>query len=84
MEELGELAHAHLKERVPAERVMGIRGTAAEHQAHARDAVGDIIIYLADYCCARGWDLEEIVARTCEKVEHRDWKQHPHTRGPTP
>lgn len=40
MEEAGELAHSHLKE------LQGIRGTAAEHQANARDAIGDISVYL--------------------------------------
>lgn len=39
-EECGELAHCHLKEK------QAIRGTAEEHVANAKDAVGDIIIYL--------------------------------------
>ena len=42
VEELGELAHAVLKKR------QGIRGTTEEHDAAARDAVGDIAIYLLD------------------------------------
>jgi NTP pyrophosphatase (non-canonical NTP hydrolase) len=40
MEELGELAHAHLKAK------QGIRGTQAEHDAAAKDAIGDITVYL--------------------------------------
>jgi hypothetical protein len=40
IEEVGELAHHHLKE------AQGIRGTAEEHQAGARDAIGDIMVYL--------------------------------------
>lgn len=40
IEELGELAHAHLKED------QAIRGTAKEHQAAAKDAIGDISVYL--------------------------------------
>lgn len=40
VEEVGELAHCHLKE------LQGIRGTAEEHQANARDAIGDITVYL--------------------------------------
>ena len=40
-EEVGELCHAHLKQE------QGIRNTT---QANKEDAVGDIIIYLADYC----------------------------------
>lgn len=40
IEELGELSHAHLKE------LQGIRGTNEEHQANAKDAIGDITVYL--------------------------------------
>ena len=68
MEELGELAHAHLKE------VQGIRGTAAKHEAKAKDAIGDIIIYLAHYCTTRGFDLETVVAETWAEVRQRDWQ----------
>lgn len=66
-EELGELAHAHLK----AEQ--GIRGTAEEHRAAKRDAIADCIIFLADYCSCEGFDLEELMVETWEKVEKRDW-----------
>lgn len=40
IEELGELCHAHLKLK------QGIRGTPAEHNAAAQDAIGDIVVYL--------------------------------------
>jgi hypothetical protein len=40
IEELGELAHHHLKER------QGIRGDVAIHQAGAQDAIGDLTIFL--------------------------------------
>lgn len=40
VEEVGELAHAHLKE------LQGIRGTAEEHQANAKDSIGDLCVYL--------------------------------------
>lgn len=40
IEEIGELAHSHLKE------LQNIRGTAEEHQANAKDAVGDATVYL--------------------------------------
>lgn len=73
VEELDELAHAHLKE------LQGIRGTAAEHKAKAKakDAVADTIIFLADYCSARGFDLQEIVEQTWAKVRQRDWRADP-------
>ncbi len=40
IEEVGELAHAQLKE------VQQIRGTKEEHEAAAKDAIGDLIVYL--------------------------------------
>jgi NTP pyrophosphatase (non-canonical NTP hydrolase) len=43
IEELGELSHAHLK------TLQGIRNNE-DHFAAKKDAVGDILIYLADYC----------------------------------
>jgi NTP pyrophosphatase (non-canonical NTP hydrolase) len=69
MEELGELAHAHLKEH------QKIRNTE-NHVENARDAVADITIYLLDYCNARGWNFEELVASTWEMVRQRDWNKH--------
>jgi len=68
MEELGELAHAHLK------AAQGIRRDE-DHDAGARDAVGDIVIYVADYCNAAGYNLEEIVNETWAKVRQRDWRE---------
>lgn len=68
-EEVGELAHSVLK------RGQGIRledddvGPAAE-----RDAVGDIIVYLADFCYRRGYDLEACVREAWDgEVVHREW-----------
>lgn len=66
VEELGELAHAHLKE------AEGIR-TNEDHEENAKDAVADVIIYLADYCTSRGFDLQQIVEDTWSKVKRRDW-----------
>lgn len=71
MEELGELTHSHLKQ------LQGIRGTPEEHVAKAKDAVGDIIVYLADYCTRRGWDLENIVSDVWAEVSKRDWVVYP-------
>jgi len=66
-EEVGELCHAILKQR------QGIRGTHEEHEAKAKDAVGDIVIYLLDVCTRRGWSFAEIVAETWAEVRKRDW-----------
>lgn len=79
LEELGELAHAHLKGE------QGIRGTAGEHAAKGRDAVGDVVLYLADYCSQRGWLLEECVEAAWEEIRDRDWRRYPETgRAPKP
>jgi NTP pyrophosphatase (non-canonical NTP hydrolase) len=72
MEEVGELAHAHLK----AEQ--GIRNNE-DHAANKIDAVADIIIYLSDYCTGQGIDLEQALKETWDKVLKRDWKVNPDT-----
>lgn len=74
-EELGELAHAALKQHE------GIRGTTALHEENGKDAVADIIIFLADYTTARGWDLQEIVEQTWARVKQRDWQADPQNGG---
>ena len=71
VEEIGELAHAHLKEE------QQIRGNTEEHQAAKVDAVADIIIYLADYCWRNNINLEEAVEKTWASVVIRDWVKYP-------
>lgn len=132
IEEIGELAHSHLKE------LQNIRGTAEEHQANAKDAIGDTTVYLLgvlsylkyvpgqygeehrpedafeqfnifnlaefaghlgrvvapfperaasfcegiidtldQYCQLRGWDYEQIVQETWNRVKKRDWIENP-------
>lgn len=66
-EEIGELCHAHLKME------QGIRGTPEEHHAAKCDAVGDTIIYLADYCRLNGIDLDDAVENAWSVVVNRDW-----------
>ena len=71
VEEMGELHHALLKQE------QGIRGTWSEHEASAKDAVGDIIIYLTDLCTSRGWSLQDVIEETWQQVEARDWRANP-------
>lgn len=66
-EELGELSHAHLKSE------QGIRGSVDEHRLEKIDAVGDIVIYLADYCTMEGINFEQAVLETWRKVKERNW-----------
>lgn len=70
-EELGELNHAHLK------AVQGIRGTAEEHRAAQVDAVGDILIYLLDYCSRENIDALQCLRQAWNEVSQRDWVKYP-------
>jgi len=70
MEELGELAHAHLKKEQEIRK-------NEDHDEKARDAVGDIIIYLMQYCSLRNWDIETVISDAVEAVLSRDWKINP-------
>jgi NTP pyrophosphatase (non-canonical NTP hydrolase) len=72
-EEVGELARAHLKQ------VQGIRGYDNTNFAQFRkeDAIGDAIIFLADYCAREGLDLQRAVELTWAKVSQRNWAADP-------
>lgn len=70
VEEVGELSHALLK------RTQGIR-VNEDHDANVKDAVGDIIIYLANLCTCEGIDLEKTVQDTWDSVKMRDWIKYP-------
>lgn len=70
MEEMGELAHAHLKSE------QEIRGSLHYHQAKAKDSIGDIIIFLLHYCNQMGWSMESIIAETWDVVKQRDWTKN--------
>lgn len=72
VEEVGELCHAVLKQR------QGIRGTPEEHVEAAKDSIGDLMIFLLNYCSGRGWSLEEILLGTWAEVSKRDWIKFPH------
>lgn len=78
VEEIGELAHAHIKAH------QGIRGDAEKHAAKGRDAVGDTLVYLAHYCTAMGWDMQEVMEETWGQVKKRDWQSDPLRGGEAP
>lgn len=78
VEELGEMAHALLKQK------QGIRGTYEEHEAALRDAIGDFEVYLMDFCQLREINLEAVIWETWEKVKKRDWKKNSVTGGEGP
>lgn len=66
IEEVGELAHADLKER------QNIRGTVEEHQAAAKDAIGDFTIYLLGVLSRTGL---EILSPTYYRHVNEKWAQ---------
>ncbi len=70
MEELGELTHSHLKGE------QGIR-TDENHEENAKDAIGDIVVFMADYCQSRGWDFNSIVWEVWGRVRERNWIKNP-------
>lgn len=70
VEEVGELAHALLKWE------QAIRGTPDQHEAAAKDAIGDIVVFMADVCNAYGWDFEQCVADSWAIASRRDWVDH--------
>jgi len=73
VEEVGELNHYLLKQK------QKIRGTYEEHEAGAKDSVGDIMVYLMHVCTLRGWDMETIFQKTVEHVLTREWVVDPLT-----
>jgi len=74
-EESGELAHAILKAD------QGLRGSVAEHDEAAKDAIGDITIFAMHLCHIKGWDFDAIVRETAARVLRRDWVADARTGG---
>lgn len=77
VEELGDLAHANLKWE------QGIREGAEPGacEMKAQDAVGDVVLFLMDYCSANRWDFGEVLLDTWDRVRVRDFKKEPATGG---
>ena len=67
-EEVGELDHAFLK------RKQDIR-LDEDHDTHIKDAVGDIVIYLAHFCALENISLDDCVNRAWQEVKRRDWRK---------
>lgn len=73
VEEVGELSHSHLKME------QGIRGTKEEHKLKIKDAIGDIVIFLAGYCNINNINLDSCVEMAWEEVKKRDWGSNKNT-----
>lgn len=70
-EECGEICHSVLK------RYQGIRGTEQEHLDAIADGIGDVTIYLLDLCNMLGLNFDEVLEKTWEQVNQRDWITYP-------
>jgi NTP pyrophosphatase (non-canonical NTP hydrolase) len=71
VEELGELCRALLK------AAQGIRGEYHKHMDDVRDSLGDLVIYLMDFCERNRLDLWECVMQAWSEVRERDWRKYP-------
>ena len=71
MEEIGELAHAILKDS------QGIRGDSQTHRESAADAICDAIIFLTNLATLLDLDLQEEMEKTWQSVKARDWRRFP-------
>lgn len=54
----------------------GIRGSKEEHESAAKDAVGDLIIFLTDYANRKNIDLQTTIEEVWGKVKQRDWTKN--------
>lgn len=64
---IGRLDHAFLKGE------QGIRYTPEEAEAKIQDAVGDVLVYLADFCARRRIQMADCVGKAWAEVRRRDW-----------
>ena len=71
VEELGELAHADLKHG------QKIRSGEGDYYLKKMDAVGDMIIFLLNYCDLEGLDFEGSVKFAWSEASKRDWIKFP-------
>ena len=74
-EEVGELCHAQLK----GEQV--IRHTPDEILAMKKDAVGDIVIFLCNYCDSQGISIDDCVKSAWDEIKNRDWTKQQRGEG---
>lgn len=78
-EELGEVAHAWLKQRQNIRQdeflVIGV-------DSALKDGIGDMLIYMAHFCALRGITLQECFDVAWRQVRERDWQTYPSTGRP--
>jgi len=67
VEEVGELAHHVLKKQQNITQ-------HEDHDCEIKDAIGDIVIFLSEFCSRSGIDLEECVEEVWGRVQKRTRK----------
>ena len=72
VEEIGELCHAHLKEKQKI-RLQDF----GDFREAKEDAIGDTIIFLTDYCNRNNLNLEHCIKVAWNIVSARDWRKFP-------
>ncbi len=65
---IGRLHHHSLKRR------QEIRGKAEVHETKIRDALGDILIFVADIHNSFGWSVEGTLDKVWGEVRERNWR----------
>src|SRR3990172_3730987 len=71
--EIGKLGKYELQ------AMQGLVKVEADHNARIRDALGDAVIYIMQYCSSRGWSLADVLELTWAAVSRRDWKRFKET-----
>ena len=66
-EELGELSHAHLKGE------QNIRHTPKEILKLKKDAIGDLFVFLVNYCDSQNINFLECCGIVWKELQTRDW-----------
>ena len=71
MRQLGRVNHHDLK------RSQHIKGSPEWHDEKIQDALGDIVIYMMNYCSLKGWKLDDIIYETWQRVKPREYIEDP-------
>lgn len=80
VEEVGELYHAVLKSRQQIRGFDTVLDTTSKNAA--KDAVGDTLIYLFNFCSLYGLSIEECAETAWGEIKDRDWRKYPKTGRP--
>lgn len=77
VEEVGELAHFILKDEQGIRESIDKYGNKVPVEEHLKDAVGDVAIFLINYCSKNGFDFSSCLLDTWNRVSKRDWIKYP-------